>query len=90
MPIEEYQRIFDRTERTRQPMHADAPKYDGRMDGMKAHFYTYGDHHEGSKTHIYFHSVDGVDWWPGPNCIAGYFVWDSYVLAPEPPSEEKP
>lgn len=79
MSVDEFERTFGGTDRTRQPYRKDDPKYDGRMDGMKACFHTYGDHHERSKTHIYLHSVEGAEW-PGPNCIASYFVWESYAV----------
>lgn len=89
MPVEEYIRRFGhRSIRERQPMHDDRPKYDGRMDGMKALLYTYGNHHEGSKTHVYLHSIEGAEW-PGPNCVAGYFVWDSFVVAAQKVAQKK-
>lgn len=53
-------------------------KYDGRLDGLKALFYTYGDHHEASKNHIYLYSVG--DEWPGPSCIRGVFCWETWRL----------
>ena len=56
------------------------PKYDGRMDGMRGLFYTYGDLHEASKDHVYLHSVPSEPW-PGPACVDGFFVWETFALA---------
>ena len=57
------------------------PMYDGRMDGLRGLFYTYGNHHEGSRDHVYLHSIVGAEW-PGPACVEGYFVWETFGLEP--------
>lgn len=54
------------------------PKYDGSMDGRVGLFYTYGDHHERSRNHVWLHSVD--DEYPGPACVGGVFVWETFAL----------
>jgi len=46
--------------------------YDGRLDGKRALFYTYGNYASLTDS-IFLHSFG--DEWPGPNCINGYFVW---------------
>lgn len=58
--------------------HENSPAYDGRMDGRVGLFYTYGNHHEGSKTHIYLHNVENE--WPGPSCVGGVFHWETFRL----------
>lgn len=50
------------------------PEYDGRLDGLRALFYTYRTGiHEGK---VFLHSFGGD--WPGPNCIDGYFHWERW------------
>lgn len=61
-----------------QRVRAGGLKYDGRIDGKRALFYTYGNLHEASKTHIYLHSVG--DEWPGLSCIGGVFCWETFCL----------
>lgn len=74
IPRDEYERA-DRDAQRQGPR----PRYDGTMDGMLGLFYTYGSHHEASKDHVYLHSIVGAPW-PGPECVAGYFVWDTFAL----------
>ena len=53
------------------------PPYDGRLDGLRALFYTYGGGWHADK--VFLHSFgSGEDDWPGPNCIDGYFVWEQW------------
>ncbi len=55
------------------------PEYDGRLDGLRALFYTYPPGtHDGT---VFLHSFGptyGDDEWPSPNCIDGYFVWEHW------------
>lgn len=79
LSVSEYEARFGLRAGNRQPMHSDCPRYDGRMDGKLGLFYTYGRHHAASLDHVYFHSMADREW-PGPNCIGGYFVWESFRL----------
>jgi hypothetical protein len=76
LSVEEYSTL-PRQGRT----YANRPRYDGRMDGARGLFYTYGDHHAGSRDHVYLHSIVGAEW-PGPSCVDGFFVWETFALEP--------
>lgn len=54
------------------------PPYDGRLDGMRAHFYNYDPHCTSLADSVFLHSVEGAKW-PGPNCIDGYFRWERWT-----------
>lgn len=78
--VSEYEKLSPK-ERGRPEADPDCkrPAYDGRLDGLKGLFFTYGQHHERSKNHVWLHSIVGVEW-PGPACVGGYFVWDTFKL----------
>lgn len=83
--VAEYSAIpFERRGRLEEDGTKHCPRYDGSMDGALGLFYTYGDHHEGSKTHIYLHSIPS-DPWPGRQCVAGVFVWDTFAMVEDVP-----
>lgn len=57
---------------------APRPRYDGRMDGLRGLFYAYSDDYAWAKDSIHLHHIIGEEW-PGPHCVAGVFVWDTFV-----------
>lgn len=80
LSVEEFSRLpMDERCSNFRPEEKHCPRYDGSMDGSKGLFYTYGDHHEASKTHVYLHSIP-VDPWPGRQCVAGVFVWTDFEV----------
>lgn len=63
--------------------------YDGRLDGRRALFYEYSnsEHWPNLRDRVFLHSFPdpsneehGMDW-PGPNCIDGYFHWETWERA---------
>lgn len=52
------------------------PAYDGRLDGRRALFYSYGPTFPSLADRVFLHSFG--DEWPGPNCVDGYFVWTDW------------
>lgn len=74
MPARDYEQYGSVSDRA---MLRVKPAYDGRMDGMRGMFYTYGTHHEASKNHVYLHSIPSEPW-PGTTCVGGVFVWNTF------------
>lgn len=76
-PLDEYAKV------TLVPRsHSPLPRYDGRLDGLRGLFYTYGDISTKGNTalegRIWLHSIVGAEW-PGPACVNGVFCWETFA-----------
>lgn len=71
------------TQRHALASYASDPPYDGRLDGKRAVFYSYGPSAPALLDSIFLHSFpnpeaeDGIEW-PGPNCVDGVFRWEHW------------